>query len=114
MPFRFLKCLAVVAFIHVCAAMLVYGAYQLTRSDSTIDGGISENAPSDQQNYKIVDESAVPEDNSENVAIQPQTHVVKSGESYYSIAKSYDVNPNTLKNHNNSKQLHPGDTIAIP
>ena len=114
MPFRFLKCLAVVAFIHVCAAMLVYGAYQLTRSDSTIEGGITESAPSEQQNYKIVDESVVQEDNSENVAEQPQTHVVKSGESYYSIAKTYNVNPNALKNHNNSKRLHPGDTVSIP
>ena len=113
MPFRFLKCLAVVAFIHVCAAMLVYGAYQLTRSDSNFEGEISEN-PSEHQNYNIVDESAIPEDNSEDVSLQPQSHTVKSGESYHSISKIYNISPNELMNHNNSKQLHPGDRIAIP
>ena len=115
MPFRFLKCLAVVTFIHVCAAMLVYGAYQLTRSD---EGPIiSDGSPSEKQNFEIVKESQdinSGTDTIENAAIQPSSHTVKQGESYYSISRMYNISMNDLRDANNGRQLHPGRTIRIP
>ena len=116
MPFRFLKCLAVVAFIHVCAAMLVYGAYQLTRSDGG-EQGLSGTSPSDKQNYHIMDPdeslNQAPEQEL-NVATQPRSHTVQSGESYYSISRMYNISMNDLKDANNGKALHPGGELTIP
>ncbi len=113
MTLRFIKCLVVVAVVHVFAAVLVFGAYHLAKSGN--GNGVAK-APADQEPYKVIAAQNGPSKQPEAPAVQEKTHVVASGESYWSIAKQYEVSTKDLMEYNGGadRTLRPGDVLKIP
>ena len=103
MTSRFLKCLVVVALIHLFAAVLVFGAYYFTKTSDH---------PPDTTEYVLSGNSNV-----EPEPDPPREHVVQRGESYDSIARKYQTSIQALREANGHTPKHvlqPGERLTIP
>lgn len=121
MALRFMKCLVVVALIHVFAAALVFGAYHFTRAGKPEIA--AKGSPSETQDFVIM--APVGENKATEAAIsqetpkvnKPEKHVVQRGESYWSIANKYGVTITQLREengHRSGRMLQNGDKLFIP
>lgn len=121
MALRFLKCLVVVALVHVFAAALVFGAYHFTRAGKPEIA--AKGSPSDTEDFVIMvpekEKKAKEAAGSQGVAKanQPYRHVVQSNESYWSIANKYGVSIKQLQEtngHRSGHMLQKGEKLIIP
>ncbi len=103
MAVRFVRCFVVVALLHVLAAALVFGAYHFTKAGNQRPKA---NSPSARFEYRIM----APANSS-------RTHVVRRGESHWSIARKYKVSLERLmavNGHKRGRVLMSGDVLSIP
>lgn len=109
MTMRFIKCLVLVALVHVFAAAMVFGAYHFTKAGNKAFVETNDVNPGTETVLAGTSAQTAPTGSAE--------HKVKSGESYWSIAKQYNVKMQTLMTHNGHNATHVlkvGDVIGIP
>ena len=109
MTMRFIKCLVLVALVHVFAAAMVFGAYHFTKAGNEV---FVEDTKSDPGSGTVLATTTA-----QTAAVGTKKHEVKSGESYWSIAKRYDMDMHKLMTHNGHTATHVlkvGDVISIP
>ena len=82
MTMRFIKCLVLVALVHVFAAAMVFGAYHFTKAGNE---AFVENTESDPGSGTVLANTT------QTDQVSGKKHEVKSGESYWSIAKQYKL-----------------------
>jgi hypothetical protein len=115
MTLRFLKCLVLVALVHIFGAAMVFGAYHFAKAGE----GLAENDQPDGTPKTIVNETNVNPINDKGTdGKQVQTHKVKGGESYSSIAGHYGIKDwRDLRAHNGHTPTHVlqiGEELQIP
>lgn len=109
MTMRFIKCLVLVALVHVFAAAMVFGAYHFTKAGNE---AFVENTEPDPGSGTVLATTTT-----QTTQVGVKKHEVRSGESYWSIAKQYRLDMHKLMTHNGHNATHVlkvGDVISIP
>ena len=110
---RFIKCLVTVTVVHFGAALIVTVAYFMPKPSSKE----LPNQTAGQENPVAAVTQLTTATPAENLQPQNVEHVVKSGESYWSIAKKYQISPGVLmrtNGHGQSHVLRTGEKLTIP
>ncbi|RMD79842.1 MAG: LysM peptidoglycan-binding domain-containing protein [Lentisphaerae bacterium] len=119
---RFFRSLFIVTAIHLLAAFMVFGVYQFAqiekKNQSTATGSGMPNISAVTSEGRSKPSSPHPQ---RMTPMEPSssvlTHVVKPGESYWSIAQRYGIPLRTLLVYNgvdSNTTLRPGQRLKIP
>ena len=115
---HFVKCLVGVTLVHVVAAAVVLVAYSFAKTGNTPEDIGREPAPAASRDYRIMHVNGRDDGGGEpGKTVQPQTHVVRRGESYWTIARKYDVSTEALIGANDRSEsdvLRVGESLVIP